>query len=190
MLSHPAATSPQVAASAPAPPLTPPDLELVTDNATRWNSTFQMIRRALRVEERLRQFCRDERYRNDLQNDTLSDDDWEHLTQVAKALRPFYDATQRMQGAGREGHHGSIWEAIPALEGLLAAMESGLPPSSTRRHQKPTPLEVAHQNAWEKLRKYYKKTDICPEIYGAALLLHPCHRRTYFDLSWKGDLEA
>lgn len=144
-----------------------------------------MIHRALRVEERLRLFVRDDRYRRDLQNDALSDADWEHLQQVAIALKPFHDTTQRMQGSGEEGHHGCIWEAIPALEGLLTKMEKGTAAATSNQRSRPTPLEIAHQNAWEKLRKYYSLTDVCPEIYGAGLLLHPCHRRTYFDLSWK-----
>ena len=111
-----------------------------------------MIHRALRVEERLRQFVRDERYQNNLEKDALSNADWEHLCQVAVALKPFHDTTQRMQGDSEEGHYGSIWEAIPALEVLLAAIEQGLPLSTnSRRSRLPTPLKIAHQNAWEKL---------------------------------------
>ena len=30
-------------------------------------------------------------------------------------------------------------------------------------------------------------TDVCPEIYGAALLLHPCHRADYFKACWPAD---
>jgi hypothetical protein len=43
---------------------------------------------------------------------------------------------------------------------------------------------VAYQNAWEKLSKYYNKTDASHEIYAAATLLHPAHRKAYFDDQW------
>jgi hypothetical protein len=158
-------------------------LELTADNATRWNSTYYMINRALRVEYRLRQFCQDDQYRNDLQVDTLTDADWQELRAIHDALEPFHGATQRLQGQAKTGSHGSIWEALPVLEALLAAMEKGLPLNG-RRSRQPTVLEVAHQNAWDKLKKYYELTDACPEIYGAALLFHPCHRQTYFNVYW------
>jgi hypothetical protein len=109
-----------------------------------------MIHRALRVQERLRQFCRDEQYKDDLKNDTLTEEDWEYLHQVTNALRPFYDATQRLQGKAKEASHGSIWEAILALETLLAAMEKGSVPKGLngRPIRRPTNIEITHQNAW------------------------------------------
>jgi hypothetical protein len=51
------------------------------------------------------------------------------------------------------------------------------------------PLAVAYQNAWEKLRKYYELTDDAYSIYAAALLLHPSHRKQYFDHHWQGEEE-
>jgi hypothetical protein len=39
------------------------------------------------------------------------------------------------------------------------------------------PIEIAYQNAWESLTKYYKKTDDVYAIYTAAVLLHPSHRK-------------
>lgn len=128
-----------------------------------------------------------EKYRGDLAADALSDTEWLHLQEVADALRPFHDATQRLQGTGRHGTHGSIWEALPTLEFLLKHLESGVKPEGLKR--RPTPLEIAHQNAWDKIRKYYEKTDDCHEIYAAGLLFHPCHRRAYFDNAWTEEEE-
>lgn len=56
--------------------------------------------------------------------------------------------------------------------------------------QKLTHLEIAYQNAWQKFRKYYELTDVCPEIYSAALLFHPCYQRAYFDACWTGEFEV
>ena len=45
-------------------------------------------------------------------------------------------------------------------------------------------LEVAYQNAWEKLKEYYNRTDEAYSIYAAATLLHPSHRKAYFTKHW------
>jgi hypothetical protein len=50
-------------------------------------------------------------------------------------------------------------------------------------------IAIAYQNAWQKLTKYYRLTDLAHGIYAAAVLLHPSHRRHYFDARWKGEEE-
>jgi hAT family C-terminal dimerisation region len=65
-------------------------------------------------------------------------------------------------------------------------MEQGLRDTTAARNAR-DPLAVAYQNAWEKLRKYYELTDEAHSIYAAAILLHPSHRKQYFDHHWTGD---
>jgi hAT family C-terminal dimerisation region len=154
---------------------------VIIDNSTRWNSTFLSIQRALKVKQRLQHFCLD--YRKDLDKDYLSDDDWTTLTQVYNALEVFHQATLRLEGEAQHGHHGSIWEALPVLEALLEKMEEGRQEQETLRRAK-SYLAMAHQNAWEKLNKYYNLTDNSHQIYAAALLLHPSYRKHYFDHHW------
>ena len=48
-----------------------------------------------------------------------------------------------------------------------------------------SPLTIAHQNAWDKLTKYYNKTDECHLIYAAATLFNPKQRKAFFDKHWK-----
>jgi hAT family C-terminal dimerisation region len=99
--------------------------------------------------------------------------------------------SKRLEGQATNGHHGAIWEALPALSILLERMESGISETqigSTRSGS--SPLAIAYQNAWEKLRKYYELTDLAHGIYGAAVLLHPSHRKHYFDHHWQGNEEA
>jgi hypothetical protein len=62
-------------------------------------------------------------------------------------------------------------------------MEKGRHAEEYLRRAKST-LAVAYQNAWEKLQKYYNLTDRSHQIYAAALLLHPEHRKRYFDTHW------
>jgi hypothetical protein len=48
-------------------------------------------------------------------------------------------------------------------------------------------MQVAYQNAWQKLDKYYNLTDQSHSIYAAAILFNPSCRKAYFDEQWTGD---
>ena len=65
-------------------------------------------------------------------------------------------------------------------------MERGLSETIAERNAR-DPLAIAYQNAWEKLSKYYGLTDEARSIYAAAILLHPSHRKQYFDHHWTGN---
>ena len=79
---------------------------VILDNATRWNSTYLSLERARRCRQCLEHFCLD--YRRDLGNNYLDISDWDTLDQLFQDLQPFHQATLRMEGQGRKGHHGSI----------------------------------------------------------------------------------
>ena len=101
----------------------------------------------------------------------------------------------RLQGQGKAGSHGVIWEALPALDYLLEYCETkknelAVQARHARRHSTVNPLQVAYQNAWEKLRKYNDLTDEAHEIYAAAALLNPCLRKRYFIDRWTDDAAA
>jgi hypothetical protein len=132
------------------------------DNATRWNSTYLSLKRALRCRKRLEHFSVD--FRKDLGKDYLEQDDWLTLEQLFNDLQVFYHATLRMEGHGRKGHHGSIWEALPVLEALLEKMEEGREAEQLSRRARSF-RAICHQNAWEKLLKYYNLTDRWPVFF-------------------------
>jgi len=71
----------------------------------------------------------------------------------------------------------------------MERMEVGLNETIAARNAR-DPLAVAYQNAWEKLLKYYGLTDDAHSIYAAAILLHPSHRKQYFDYHWTGEEAA
>ena len=154
---------------------------LLLDNATRWNSTYLSLQRALRCRQRLEHFSID--YRKELGKTYLDQEDWDVLVHLFHDLQVFYHATLRMEGTGRKGHHGSIWEALSVLEALLEKMEEGREAEQSSRRARSS-RAVCHQNAWEKLLKYYNLTDRSHSIYATALLLHPQHRKHYFDSHW------
>jgi hypothetical protein len=156
---------------------------VILDNSTRWNSTYLSLHRALSLRKRIEHFCLD--YHEELRKDVLTDNEWAQLEDIIDGLAPFYEVTLRLQGDGKYGHHGMIWEALPAIEALLEHLEAGRE-RFQRVHNPKHPLAVAYQNGWEKLRKYYWLTDDAHSIYAAAILLHPSHRKRYFDFHWVG----
>ena len=121
-----------------------------------------------------------------LADDKLSDDDWDYLSEIVTALEPFREATKRLEGHAHKGHHGYVWEVLPIIEALLPIYEAGRQSEEQKRQgTTATPLEVAYQNAWEKLTKYYKKSDETYAIYAAAVLLYPQFRKHYFQERWE-----
>ena len=159
---------------------------VILDNSTRWNSTFESLKRALSLRKRIESFCFE--YRADISKDILSNEEWSHLEEIVEGLEPFYEVTLRLEGQAKFGHHGAIWEALPALGALLEAMEEGRARTEATKGLGHA-LAVAYQNAWEKLRKYYGLTDGAHNIYAAAVLLHPSYRKKYFDHYWTGEEE-
>ena len=156
------------------------------DNSTRWNSTFLSLQRAVRLRRRIELFCFE--YKNDIKNDTLSDAEWLYLNDIIAGLQPFHEVTLFLEGLAQHGSFGAIWEALPALGVLLQKMETGLRETTATRSAR-DPLAIAYQNAWEKLQKYYELTDNAHPIFAAAILLHPSHRKHYFDHHWTGEEE-
>jgi len=129
--------------------------------------------------------------------DQLTENDWQQLKEIADALEPFHLLSTRLQGQGSAGSHGVIWETLPALDYLSEYCEKKINQLRTQQeeegrhtrrnsqHSQPVnPLQVAYQNAWEKLQKYNDLTDEAHEIYAAAALLNPCLRKRYFDTRW------
>ena len=44
----------------------------------------------------------------DLEEDILSEDEWDQLEETEAILMPFYKVTKRLEDNSQEGHHGSI----------------------------------------------------------------------------------
>lgn len=150
------------------------------DNATRWNSTYLMIIRALQKRDEIDSFiarCEREKeaYKRVPAEDHLSSDDWLILAETASILKPFYTLTMRLQSRAKDAHHGAIWEVLPAMELILDHMEDmkkvyrdyhepqdvdleTLPPaqSTRRRHRRqpapPFPIDDINEASRKHLR--------------------------------------
>ena len=69
---------------------------VVRDNDTRWNSSYTMIHRALKLRLRLDTLLM--KFADDFEDDTLSEDDWDQLKDLESILKPFQEVTKRLEG--------------------------------------------------------------------------------------------
>jgi len=65
-----------------------------------------MIHRALKLRHQITLICT--MNMKDLEEDILSEDEWDQLEEMEATLMPFYKVTKRLEGNSQEGHHGSI----------------------------------------------------------------------------------
>ncbi|KAF5482903.1 putative AC9 transposase [Colletotrichum fructicola] len=87
------------------------EVELIQDNATRWNSTYLMIERAIRLKDEVDGFCSSQSVKDPVPaQDILTSDDWLQLTEIMTILRPIWKITLRTQGFGQDGSYGRLWE--------------------------------------------------------------------------------
>ncbi len=109
------------------------------DNATRWNSAFIMIVRALLLRQHIDYFCY--HHRSIKENDDglkieqmLTPEDWLILTQLAEGLKVFHTATIALEGHAKDAKLGAMWECVAVLEVLsnnLIRLQDEYPLSTT-----------------------------------------------------------
>lgn len=184
------------------------DLQLVTDNATRWNSLYAMIERALKLRPRITEFCdenrtathgnlqrapaNDEEKEQLLSHDTLTPDDWDTLKETMVILQPFVDCTIHSQGAGKRqaSDRGVLSDYMVVLNDLLGHMRE-VRDDFTQRAANPN-LASAHVNelkscvinAWTKLDEYFNIVNETPAVY-ASVVTQPQSGWYYFTETWK-----
>ena len=111
------------------------ELRLKIDNATRWNSLYLIIERAIKLRDRIDLFCLHhpdalhgkstkrpqsvEEQQHLLKHDILSGDDWLALNEVIDILKLFYDLTKRAEGTKLSGERGVLSDYMITLNILL-----------------------------------------------------------------------
>jgi hypothetical protein len=159
------------------------ELLLVAENDTRWNSTFAMIERGLKLQNNVNFFVTTT---PDLHADALDAADWTVLKELIQILQPFEKATKALEGRAENGIHGTIGEVLPALIGLKKKLTARYDEYKSRRdHGKEEHLKTAFKiletsvnNGLDHLDKYIKITTEIP-VYLAAIVLDP-------RLKWEG----
>jgi hypothetical protein len=120
-------------------------LHLVLDNFTRWNSWYDAAERAVHLREYIDEFTEVElgdRYEArrsqgptttqkdppkapTLFDDKLSPDDWGVIVSYMTILKPFKQATMKLQGNVRAGKavKGCSWQVLPVFDDLMKGLE-------------------------------------------------------------------
>jgi hypothetical protein len=181
-------------------------LEPVKPVITRWNSFCSAFERAVRLQpafnsytnyhvEQQRGLDSHARGRGNKTPDApawmrsggLNAADWAVITEYIAVLQPLKFATKRLEGRGKGGRFGAIYEIIPVFKYLLARFEElVLPFEDVDYEQLDAPedhLAINVQIAWAKLRDYDEKLDESP-VYYAATCLHPAYK-LYCDRAWR-----
>ncbi|KAG9378481.1 hypothetical protein A1F94_011597 [Pyrenophora tritici-repentis] len=157
------------------------------DLLLRWNSYYAAFKRATQLQAAYNSYA--EHYINALSLEdrrACQPADWAVITEYQDCLEPLKLATEKLEGRGKAGKYGAIYETIPVFEYVLGALEARTrsyeqvdfnPPDAPEDH-----LFVNLRAAWSKANDYYNKLDRSPAYY-AATCLHPYYKY-YCENSW------
>ncbi|KAF4443574.1 transposase-like protein [Fusarium austroafricanum] len=176
---------------------------VVTDNATRWNSSEAMMERGYQLRNALDSLVQAEvtewdnyvargtqngtkpmpkksRTKPAIVDDKMSVEDWSVITEYLAILKPLKIATKRLEGRPKEGKFGAIWEVLLTMEWLLKHLEE----FKVQHELDEEPhLRIGCNLGWMKLDRYYTLTEDSP-VYLAALILHPAFRWSTVESQW------
>lgn len=150
-----------------------PLLKPILDVKTRWNSTYEMIERALTLQRALESICNSVSH---LRPMALSSAEWIYLQKLQHLLNNFVKFTVEVSASK---HRVTINQAVPTYNVLIDAIDQYAADSDNGMQ-----LRTAAFKARSKLVKYYGKTDDCP-IYAIATALDPELKYRYWnDTHW------
>jgi hypothetical protein len=88
--------------------------------------------------------------------------DWAVITEYINCLQPLKNATSRLEGRGKTGKFGALYEIIPVFEYLLGALEISAKPFehvnfNAHAEAPEDHLVINLKAAWRKANEYYTK---------------------------------
>jgi hypothetical protein len=181
-------------------------LQLVVDNATRWNSLYAMIERAIKLRDRIDRFCIDNsnqmhgsrqdkpRTQEDethlLRNDVLDADDWRVLAETMAILEKFMLLTKRAEGTDSEGDRGILSDYMTTLNSLIGHVRGHRDDIDMRTADVANAsasdlhLKTCIVNCWTKLDEYFTILNYTPAHY-ASVVIVPHMKWKYFEHTWR-----
>lgn len=139
----------------------------VIDVGTRWDSTFDMIERALYLKAPIDVMCSKEKK---LKNLSITSGEWSELNTLRSLLKKFRRSTKFMSME----RHPTISAYLPTFEWIVQSVESFI-------RENPGPLASAANAGLLKLKKYQDEFQLseCKTIY-IAVFLNPALKLNYF----------
>lgn len=113
--------------------------------------------------------------------------DWAVISEYTEVLQPLKEATDRLQGRGRAGTHGALYEVLPVFDNLITELDSRLQswagvnyePTEAPEDHLPINLRAARRKA-----AYYFNKLLQTPVYYTATALHPRYK-VYFKRVWR-----
>jgi hypothetical protein len=174
---------------------------------TRWNSYYDCFERGVELQQAINSYASyhiketedaedQARLRNKkppeaprwMRSGGLTAPDWAVITEYIAGLQPLKFATERLQGRGKVGSYGALYEVIPVFESLVAELDARLQtyesvnfePSEAPEDYLPINLRAARRKATAYFNKLLKSP-----VYYTATILHPRYK-TYCKRFWRG----
>lgn len=149
-----------------------PERKLVKDMPVRWNSTYDMLSIALCYQKEI---CAVVATTSALQQLQLQPEDWNILSSIKDFLLKFKEATDRLQLKGSP----SLCHTFIIYNKLFDHLD---------KLDEKSPIFPASRKAFDKLSKYYSKTDDHP-VYSISAVLNPKLKMSYFRIKrWESRL--
>lgn len=139
----------------------------ILDVATRWNSTFEMIQRAVYLKAPLRTLCTNEKCLNKY---LTTEDEWTNLNVLKELLQKFDRATQLLSME----RHPTVSAYLPTLNWLLESLDSFIQNNTGV-------LAESAKIGQEKLKKYENELHVTEsKIPYIGVFLNPSLKMSYF----------
>ncbi|CAB5175595.1 unnamed protein product [Rhizophagus irregularis] len=151
-------------------------LELIPDVSTRWNSTDDMITRALELKQPLHNIVSADK---DLRKYILSEEEWQYILDVHEILQYFKKSTNFSTGQ----QYPTLSCSVPVYNYLLDKLEDEYDKRESEKGEE-NEVVVALNKSIEKLKQYYASTGAL--IYTVATVMDPRFKLQYYkDNKWE-----
>ena len=144
---------------------------MIHDVATRWDSAYRMLARALFLWKAIDQFVGDENEDDNLSMYKLTKREWDQAGVIVTILLPFKLASVRLQATKRPGIDMVFWE-YESLFNKIDAIKSTFTRPEYCEKEWIQELHAGVEALSKKLQEYYSRTDDA-FVYSDACILEP-----------------